>query len=229
MVKKCYCSEIMVRDLHVNKVTKIIHICFKKTPTLYCKGKWDKTSTKHLSSFVLLITISQRTAQPPFKSNPLSGAASFPVFLFRFDSIWNSKLQPHTLKTLGAANWNHIQTTSSSFGDTTHRGKNPTVAPAWDKVPLLRRKQHHCLNKVISFLSTHIILCQEAQLLYVYLRSSSPVSFTDSSFSLLCSSSPKHRFRANIPSLCSFTLLDTSSPFQFITETSFDRTLSAVY
>lgn len=50
--------------------------------------------------------------------------------------------------------------------------------PPLDKVPLLRRKQRYCLNNVISFPSTHIILCQEAQLLYMHLRSFSPASFT---------------------------------------------------
>lgn len=57
--------------------------------------------------------------------------------------------------------------------------KNPL-----DNVSLLRRKQHYCLNKVPSFPSKHKILCQEAQLLYVYWRSFSLVLLytTSSSF-----------------------------------------------
>lgn len=89
MVKRYYCSEmeIMVMDLHVEKMTKIT-LFFKKKNILYRKKKWDEKNTKHISSFVLLITISQCTAQSLSKSKPLfSKAASFPAHLLPFVSI----------------------------------------------------------------------------------------------------------------------------------------------
>lgn len=70
--------------------------------------------------------------------------------------------------------------------------KNFKISPL-DEVPLLRRK-HYCLNKATSFPSTHIILCQEVQSLFVYLRSPSPGALTASSFSLLLSSSASTGF-----------------------------------
>lgn len=58
-----------------------------------------------------------------------------------------------------------------SFWAATHgKKKNKKKISPLDEVSLLRRKQYHCLNKVTSFPCTHIILCQEAQLLYVHLE-----------------------------------------------------------
>lgn len=42
--------------------------------------------------------------------------------------------------------------------------------PRLDRVPLLRTRQPYYLNKVSSFHSTHIILCQESQLLLCVLE-----------------------------------------------------------
>lgn len=201
VVKRCYCSEIMDMDLHVDKMTKITHWCLKKK--LYCKGKWDKKSTKHISSFVLLITISQCTAQSPLKGHfisvfpsPLSVHATTHLKVVR--SKWLKLYPPHLycpasgLLLMEKKNKKNLYIRWSFFTKE-------------EAISLFNRSYFLPLHTHNPLPRSPVAVCA--------LRSPSPVSVTASSFSLLLSSSPKHSFCTNIPSLCSFTLLYTSSPF----------------
>lgn len=49
----------------------------------------------------------------PLQINSLSRAASFPVFLFPFVSVWNSILQLHSFKSFGVNHWKYIRPISA--------------------------------------------------------------------------------------------------------------------
>lgn len=74
----------------------------------------QKKSTKHKWRFVLLNTVSQCAAQSLSKSIPCSRAASFPVFLLPFVSVWNSMLQLHTFRSFGVDKWKNIHPISAA-------------------------------------------------------------------------------------------------------------------
>lgn len=84
---------------------------------------------------------------------PRSRAASFPVFMLPFVSVWNSIVQLHTLKSFGADNWKYIHPTCAAQLLSCYSRKKKI--PPLDTVPLWRTRQPYYLNKVSSFPSTH--------------------------------------------------------------------------
>lgn len=149
-----------------------------KKQILDYKGNWDKKSTK--SRFYLLNTVSQCTAQSLSKSIPHPRAASFLAFLLLFVSVWNSILQLHNFKSFGVHSWKYSHPISAAqLLGYIYGGKK---TPRLNTIPLLRIRQPYYLNKVSSFPSTHIILCQESQFLLCVLDKFFPLYHSPSLF-----------------------------------------------
>lgn len=107
VVKRCYCSEIMDMDLHVDKMTKITHWCLKKIILQREMGQKEHKALFKLCPIDHNITM--HCPIPPLNQipsqGPLHSLCFFPLCQY---------MQPHTLKSFRVNDWNYIHPTCTA-------------------------------------------------------------------------------------------------------------------